>query len=51
MAGYARSALDIYTHAYTSVNPRMSVLVLDEAECGAAELSGALTAPLNSFFE
>ena len=33
------------------VHPRLSILVLDEAECSDAELSGAVTAPSNSFFE
>ena len=35
----------------TSVNPRISNLVLDEAEGSDAELSGAVAASLNSFFE
>ena len=38
-------------YIYTSVNPRISILVLDEAECSDAELSGAVTASSNSFFE
>ena len=36
---------------YTSVDPAISILVLDEAELRNAELSGAVTAPSNSFFE
>ena len=41
----------IYIYIYTSVNPRISILVLNEAENNDAELSDAVTAPLNSFFE
>ena len=40
-----------YIYIYTSVNPRISILVLDEAECSDAEVSGAATAPSNSLFE
>ena len=45
------AAFMLYIYIYTSVNPRISILVLDEAEGSDAELSGAVTAPLNSFFE
>ena len=41
----------IHIYVYTSVNPRTSILVLDEAENSDAELSDAVAAPLNSFFE
>ena len=41
----------IYIYIYTSVNPRISILVLDEAEGSDAELSGAVIASLNNFFE
>ena len=41
----------IYTYTYTSVNPNISILGSDEAECSGAELSGAVTAFSNSFFE
>ena len=35
----------IYIYLYTSVNPRISILVVDEAGSSDAELSGATTAP------
>ena len=37
--------------AWRSVNPLMSILVLDETENSDAEISDAVTAPLNSVFE
>jgi hypothetical protein len=42
-------AMDIYI--YTSVNPRISILVSDDTESRQAELSGAGTVFSNSFFE
>ena len=41
----------LFRVAWRSVHPLMSILVLDEAEGSDAELSGAVTAPLNSLFE
>ena len=41
----------LFLVAWRSVNPLMSILVLDEAEGSDAEFSGAVTAPLNSLFE
>ena len=41
----------LFRVAWRSVNPLMSTLGLDEAEGSDAELSGVVTAPLNSLFE
>jgi len=41
----------IYIYIYTSVNPRISILVSDETESRQAELSGVETVFPNSFFE
>ena len=48
---YIYSIYILYIYIYVSVNPRISILVSDEAECSDAEFSGAVTAPSNSFFE
>jgi hypothetical protein len=41
----------IYIYVYTSVNPRISILVSDDTESRQAGLSGAGTVFSNSFFE
>ena len=44
-------SLSLSLYIYTSVNPRISILVLDEAGCSDAELSGAVTATLKEISE
>ena len=45
-----KDSIYIYIY-YTSVNPRISILVSDDTESRQAELSGAGTVLSNSFFE
>ena len=37
----------VITYMYSNVNPRISILVLNDSECGDAELNGAVTAHSN----